>query len=121
TAAAAPLVMRPQLALSHLPGKSAIAWSRSAQICVIVSAVELRGVAFFSISPTAGFWGSSTNGTPPYNLTSSKYCQARQKYICTMNRFLGASSIAYVSTSVRNKLLRLQRVQVLLLILVPMR
>src|SRR5690606_35502583 len=117
TAAAAPLVIRPQLAASHLPGRSSIAISRSERIWVIVSTVELRGVEFSSISPTAGLCGSNTNGTPPYSLTNSKYCQARQKYICPFNRFLGSSSIPYLSTSVRNRLICRSLVQVLLLIL----
>src|SRR5690606_10321418 len=81
-ASAAPLVMRPQLAASHLPGSSSAALSKSAHICSIQADVELLGTEFSSMLPTAGFCAVSTIGTPPYNLTSSKYCHARQKCSC---------------------------------------
>src|SRR5690606_190082 len=120
-AAAAPLVIRPQSAPLHFPGNSSMAISRSAHICAIHSDVELRGTALFSISSREGVCASNTKGTPPYSLTNSKYCQARQKNICPFNLFLAFSSISYLSTSVKNILICLNLVHVLLPTLFPIR
>src|SRR5690606_21818597 len=72
-AAAAPLVIRPQLPPSHLPGKRLLAKSKSFTICAMHSVVVLRGTEFASLSPTIGFCDSRTNGTPPYIRTNWKY------------------------------------------------